>query len=263
MQSMINQMGGCHISAFAPVATHLIHKGKATTEVKRIVRLAKKGGVRVVSPDWLYKCEETGIRMDERNFPETYDEKHLTLNMTYTQTPKDLSTRTLTPRPSQSLSPGSSGRAGVRTLSPSASPGWSATAGTYHNSAGNTKPSQSFQGGDTVPSSLNMLSFNNSMEVPLTGVPEMNSQQQDKGTHSDMDTTWRPVPMPALNRETRKRRRAQTAPESGSSDPTKDTVKSNQVWSVISEVATQCTNAMHLYSPLYLWFVSRYCIDVP
>ncbi|KAK3807596.1 MAG: hypothetical protein J3Q66DRAFT_355815 [Benniella sp.] len=246
MMSMINRMGGCHISAYASIATHLIHKGKATPEVKRVIRSARKDGVRVVSPDWLYKCEETGIRPDERNFPETYDEWHLTLNMAHTQT-KDLSARILPPRPSQSLSPGSSGRAG-RTLSPSASLGWSATAVTqyHHNSAGNTWPSQSFQGtpagvtslsygGDTVPSSLNMSSYNNSMEVPLTGVPDMNSQQQDRGTHPDMDTTWRPMPMPVLNRETRKRRRAQTAPESVSSDPTKDTVKSNQTSEDVTE----------------------------
>lgn len=238
MQRMIIQMGGRQISAYSSVATHLIHKGKATPEVKRVVRAAKKDGLSVVSPDWLYRCAETGIRVNEREFPETYDDKHLTLNMTHSQAPKDLTARIQPPRPSQSLSPGPPGRAGARTLSPSANFGWSATAGTqhYHDSTGNTGPSQSFQGtasggvstlygGDIVPSSMNM-SANNSMETSLAGILEMTSQRQDKGTHSDMDRGWQPVPMVTMGR---KRRRAQTAPESASSDQTKDALKSGQV----------------------------------
>ncbi|KAI1320973.1 DNA topoisomerase 2-binding protein 1 [Mortierella claussenii] len=85
MQDMITQMGGRLLTSYdSLVVSHLVHKGKATIDAKRDLKAAKRDNIFVVSPEWLYKCQECGLRVDEREYPETYDGRHLTLATTTT-----------------------------------------------------------------------------------------------------------------------------------------------------------------------------------
>ncbi|KAF9968105.1 DNA topoisomerase 2-binding protein 1 [Mortierella alpina] len=85
MQSMITQLGARLSTTYDPSATHFVHKGKATADAKRDVRAAKRDGLYTVAPSWLYTSRDTGLRANEREHPETYDDKHLTLVTTATQ----------------------------------------------------------------------------------------------------------------------------------------------------------------------------------
>ncbi|KAG0001863.1 DNA topoisomerase 2-binding protein 1 [Modicella reniformis] len=234
MQDMVIQMGARVIMSYDSSATHFVHKSKATADAKRNIRAAKRDGLYVVSPAWLYKCLETGLRVNERDFPETHDDKHTTLTTRFGHTPRDR------PAPELQLKtdPSSPGRAGVSpSRSPTARLSRSAILGRQKHrfsDGGQPSPTQTFQGtaagatsalfaGDSLSTSVNMSSANTTMEMSSAGASEMYSQQAE-GSHSDRDSIWQPVLDISVGRSAgRKRRRAQTAPESASSTtPEKD-----------------------------------------
>ncbi|KAF9349150.1 hypothetical protein BGX26_012521 [Mortierella sp. AD094] len=227
MQDLVTEMGARLLTSYDSSASHLVHRGKATKEAKRDLRAAKQDNIFIVSPDWLYKCKESRIRADERDYPETYDGKHLTLNTTTTtlRTPQErpplavLPTRSTSPSTRSSNRSGSSGkRGGGRSASVGFQP--------HRPGTGLSSPSQAFQGtaagvtsamfgGDSVSSSINMSLVDNSMDMSLV---DMQSVEQDLGSHSDSFSVWQPVPLLPVTRSgsSRKRRRPASAPEGGS-----------------------------------------------
>ncbi|KAI8355286.1 hypothetical protein B0O80DRAFT_40320 [Mortierella sp. GBAus27b] len=227
MQDMIVRMGARYVASYNSSATHLIHKGKATQDVMRSIRNARKDKIIVVSPDWLYKCMETGLRVDERDYPETYD-KQTTLTIAHTQPHSDSRVQsTLSPSPSLN-SPGIPGM-GNHMRSPSAKLGGPSTpvGQHYRYSTNAPSPSQRYQGtaagatsslfgGESEQSFVNMVSTNNSSEVTLPGT--MDTHPHDRSAILDMDSIWESEPAIPVTRSSssRKRRRAQTAPESSS-----------------------------------------------
>ncbi|KAF9994726.1 DNA topoisomerase 2-binding protein 1 [Entomortierella chlamydospora] len=227
MQDLVTEMGARLLTSYDSSASHLVHRGKATTEAKRDLRAAKRDNIFIVSPDWLYKCKESRIRVDERDYPETYDGKHLTLNTTTTilRTPQErpplavLPTRSSSPSARSSNRSGSSGR---KRGSRSASVGFQP----HRPGTGLSSPSQAFQGtaagvtsamfsGDSVSSSINMSSVDNSIDMSLMDVQSM---EQDLGSHSDNFSVWQPVPLLPVTRSgsSRKRRRPAPTTEGGS-----------------------------------------------
>ncbi|KAF9386129.1 DNA topoisomerase 2-binding protein 1 [Mortierella sp. AD011] len=227
MQDLVTEMGARLLTSYDSSASHLVHRGKATTEAKRDLRAAKRDNIFIVSPDWIYKCKESRIRVDERDYPETYDGKHLTLNTTTTilRTPQErppltvLPTRSSSPSARPSNRSGSSGR---KRGSRSASVGFQP----HRPGTGLSSPSQAFQGtaagvtsaifsGDSVSSSINMSSLDNSIDMSLMDVQSM---EQGLGSHSDNFSVWQPVPLLPVTRSgsSRKRRRPAPTTEGGS-----------------------------------------------
>ncbi|KAI7819092.1 hypothetical protein BC939DRAFT_506054 [Gamsiella multidivaricata] len=223
MQDMIAKMGARLFTSFDLSSTHLIHKGRATPDTKRDLRAAKKEHRFIVSPTWLYKCWETGLRVDEQEYPETFDDKHLTLN-TVTHTPKERPGLSVLPKRSSSPSSlrassrsGSSGRRGTS----GAGFGRAATAGfqPHRQGAGQPSPTQTFQGtaagvtsglygGDHVLSSINMSPTDTTLDMSMSSMMDMQSLQYRNGGLSDSDGVWQPVPgIPVVRNSGRKRRR--------------------------------------------------------
>ncbi|KAF8966200.1 DNA topoisomerase 2-binding protein 1 [Entomortierella lignicola] len=230
MHDLIVAMGARLLTSYHSCATHFVHKGKATTEAKRDLRYAKRDNTFIVSPDWIYKCRESGIRVDERDYPETYDGKHLTLNTTTNsaRTPQDRPPLAVLPKRSSSPSvrPGSNGK--KRGTGRSASVGFQS----HRPGSASASPSQAFQGtaaramsamfgGDSVSPTLNMSSVENSMELSSM---DMQSMEPEGGVHSDSFSVWQPVPVLPVTRSisSRKRRRPAPAIEGGSSLPSGD-----------------------------------------
>ncbi|KAF9089646.1 DNA topoisomerase 2-binding protein 1, partial [Mortierella sp. AM989] len=224
MQGLVTDMGARLLTSYDSSASHFVHKGKATLDAKRDLRAAKRDSIFTVSPEWLYKCMENRIRVDERDYPETYDGKHLTLNTTTTtlRTPQERPALAVLPKRSSSPSLRPSGRSSGKKKVRSASVGFQP----HRPGAGLSSPSQAFQGtaagvmsamfsGDSVSSSINMSSADNSMDMSLT---DMHSMEQDGGSHSDSLAIWQPIPLFPVTRSasSRKRRRAVPVTEEGS-----------------------------------------------
>ncbi|KAF9431650.1 DNA topoisomerase 2-binding protein 1 [Entomortierella beljakovae] len=226
-------MGARLITFYDSSATHFVHRGKATVDAKRDLRAAKRDGITIVSPEWLSKCKESGIRVDERDYPEVYDGKHLTLNTTTTKLRSPQERPSLAVLQIHSSSPSSrggshSGSNGRRKGSGrSASVGFQPRPGSVH-----TSPSQAFQGtaagamsamfnGESISCSLNMSSVDNSMDVSTMG--EVQSMEQDGSSYSESFGIWQPVPLLPVTRSgsSRKRRKA-TLGADGNGLPTAD-----------------------------------------
>ncbi|PWA03535.1 hypothetical protein BB558_000299 [Smittium angustum] len=62
-----------------PLATHLIHASSKERDHLRDVRWAKINGVHIVSPYWLYSCDQLCVRVDEGAFGPTYQPDKLLL----------------------------------------------------------------------------------------------------------------------------------------------------------------------------------------
>jgi hypothetical protein len=185
MQDMIIQMGARHISSYSSSATHLIHKGKATPDATRNLRAARKDKLFIVSPDWLFKCQETGLRVNECEYPETYD-KRLTLSMTPASNDRPEFEITLKSSQSPTFALSGPASAGAHKRSPSAIPDRSVISGSqyYRFGAGQPSSSQKFQG--TAAGATSALfggdsdqpsSTNNSTEPPLNGTVDTYSHQ--------------------------------------------------------------------------------------
>ncbi|KAF9913208.1 DNA topoisomerase 2-binding protein 1 [Lobosporangium transversale] len=213
MQDMVTDMGARLIIKYNSTASHLIHNGKATMDAKRDLKNAKRNSAFIVSPEWLYKCDETRMRVDERDYPETYDGRHLTLATTTThlRSPQDRPALAVLPS-SRSTSP--SQRSGKKTpvigFGRAASTGYAAH---QHGTGSQSSPTQTFQGtaagalsaifgSDTMSSSASL-----DISIPVTFSGPMATQQEGNGLSDSF--IWQPMPMLTMTRSTNngKRRR--------------------------------------------------------
>jgi len=239
MQDLISQMGARLLTSFNSSATHLIHQGKRTLEVGREIKMAAKHKIFTVSPRWLYKCHETGLRVKESEYREIYDGNHL---------------QTLVISASQ---PSSTSKAGHRGLSkPTSSPSLLTSGSTSHpgrakRSTTTTSASQ-YRGNESSStqslhrtaaavtssvvvkremSSVNMApsvsTSSYDMSMPMTTIdqpslrsmpsaPSFPAAQEESRSFMEDSEIWQPLPKVPVIREERKRRRV-TPPEEGSS----------------------------------------------
>ncbi|KAF8927114.1 DNA topoisomerase 2-binding protein 1 [Dissophora ornata] len=205
-----------------------IEEGKATQDAKRDLRAAKRDGLYIVSPTWLYKCKETRLRANEREHPEAYDDKHLTLTTTHTT--HERPTLAVLPKRASSPSLRAPGRVGTggRKRTPSVGFGRSATAGyqPHRQGSGQPSPTLTFQGTaagvmsaifgpDSTSTSVVISSANTTMDMSYASMADIHALQHEEGGHSDNFGIWQPVPLipVARNATGRKRRRAAAAVE--------------------------------------------------
>ncbi|KAG0318207.1 DNA topoisomerase 2-binding protein 1, partial [Dissophora globulifera] len=228
MQDLIIQMGARLHTSYDSAGTHFVHKGKATQDAKRDLRAAKRDGLYIVAPSWLYKCKETGLRVNEREHPETYDDKHLTLTTTTTHTPHDRPALSIVRKRSSSPSLRAPGRAGAggRKKASAVGFGRTATGGQpphLQGAIGQNSPTQTFQGtaagvmssmfgADPGSSSSAMSSsMSNNMDMSFASVTDASLLQQEGSDQLDNLGIWQPVPTIAPTTRGaagRKRRRA-------------------------------------------------------
>ena len=70
MSQVMEQLGGDFLHSYGSEVTHFLFQGR-TNDLNREFRKAKNDGKVIVSPDWLWVCQETGVRVDEVLFPHT------------------------------------------------------------------------------------------------------------------------------------------------------------------------------------------------
>ncbi|KAL1923796.1 uncharacterized protein VTP21DRAFT_8776 [Calcarisporiella thermophila] len=66
-------LGARFLRTLDDTTTHYIHQGTRANELSREFRMAKQKGIFIVSPYWIFRCKEAGERLDERDFPHTYN----------------------------------------------------------------------------------------------------------------------------------------------------------------------------------------------
>ncbi|KAF9186765.1 DNA topoisomerase 2-binding protein 1 [Haplosporangium sp. Z 11] len=227
MQTMIMQMGARFLASYDASATHFIHKGKATADAKRDLRAAKRDGLHIVSPEWLYKCREARVRVNEREYPETYDEKHLTLSTTPTEAPMERPPLSVLPKraTSPSLRTPAARSAKGKKKSQVAGFGRSVSGGySQRQNNGLSISSQQFHGTasdttstmyayDSMPSSVRVPSGNSSVVMSQFNATDPHSLPLEESGTADESGIWKPVPYipPTRSSSDRKRRRAAPA----------------------------------------------------
>ncbi|CAO3574220.1 unnamed protein product [Mortierella alpina] len=210
MQSMITQLGARLSTTYDPSATHFVHKGKATADAKRDVRAAKRDGLYTVAPSWLYTSRDTGFRANEREHPETYDDKHLTLVTTAVHVPRERPPLSVLPRRATSplRTPSSRSRKSPGT-------GFARSGSTFQRQqSAMPSPSQAFQGtaagatssmfaSESLPSSARKSSSNNSFDFSMSG-----TMDHSYGNNGQLDaSSWQLVPILPPKRHTGERRK--------------------------------------------------------
>ncbi|KAF9942997.1 DNA topoisomerase 2-binding protein 1 [Mortierella alpina] len=222
MQSMITQMGARLSTTYDPSATHFVHKGKATADAKRDVRAAKRDGLYTVAPSWLYTSRDTGLRANEREHPETYDDKHLTLITTAVHVPRERPPLSVLPRRASSplRTPSSRSR-----KSPAA--GYGRSGSTFQRQQSTMpSPSQAFQGtaagatsamfaSESLPSSARISSVSNSFDLSMSG-----AMDHSYGNNGQLDASnWQLVPILPPKRHTGERRKKRKTAIAGEESP--------------------------------------------
>lgn len=74
LNSVAKSLGASVVESFSPddmvPITHLIHSSKAPRDTTKHFKLANAtDGCHIVSPDWLFKCEQSGRVVDEKAYP--------------------------------------------------------------------------------------------------------------------------------------------------------------------------------------------------
>ncbi|GJJ68352.1 topoisomerase (DNA) II binding protein 1 [Entomortierella parvispora] len=238
MQDLIAHMGARLLTSFNSSATHFIHQGKRTPEVGREIKMATKHKIFTVSPQWLYKCHETGTRVKESEYREIYDGNHLqTLVISASQPSsasktghrglsKPMSSPSLLTPASTSL-PGRIKRSTTATSASQYRGNESSSTQSLHRTAAAVTSSVVVKreisslnmGPSTSPSSYDM-----SMPMLTTDQPSLRSMPsgqsfpavQEEPRYMEDSDIWQPLPKVPVIREQRKRRRV-TPPEEGSS----------------------------------------------
>ncbi len=72
LNTIVELLGGDFMWIYNKTCTHLVYSGKLTDNNKEL-RLAKEQNISIVSPYWLYACQEQKQRVDESLFPCTYN----------------------------------------------------------------------------------------------------------------------------------------------------------------------------------------------
>lgn len=72
MTSVARSLGAAIVDSIHPDTsiTHMIHSSKTPRDTTKDFKVANATpGCHIVSPDWLYKCQESGKRVDEKAYP--------------------------------------------------------------------------------------------------------------------------------------------------------------------------------------------------
>ncbi|MPC27053.1 DNA topoisomerase 2-binding protein 1 [Portunus trituberculatus] len=72
MDQVVTELDGQFLHSYGLEVTHFLFQGRSN-DLNKEFRRAKQDGKIVVSPDWLWLCQEKGIRVDEELFPHTYN----------------------------------------------------------------------------------------------------------------------------------------------------------------------------------------------
>jgi hypothetical protein len=72
LNNIVETLGGDFIWIYNQSCTHVIYSGKANENNKEL-RLAKEQNKIIVAPHWLYACQEQKQRVDESQYPYTYN----------------------------------------------------------------------------------------------------------------------------------------------------------------------------------------------
>ncbi|KAK4056406.1 protein kinase activating protein dpb11 [Microbotryomycetes sp. JL221] len=73
--SLAIEQGAMHVRSLEEQPTHLVHIGTRANDLSRVVQDARKAYVHVVHPAWLEKCLATRSRVNESEYPHTFDPK--------------------------------------------------------------------------------------------------------------------------------------------------------------------------------------------
>ncbi|KAJ1975271.1 protein kinase activating protein dpb11 [Dimargaris verticillata] len=73
LADLARQLGAQVVWSLGSTCTHYVHQGSRTTEGFKEFRQAKKMGLPIVSPWWLYRCYEEGRRLPEVSYPHTFN----------------------------------------------------------------------------------------------------------------------------------------------------------------------------------------------
>ncbi|TPX52142.1 hypothetical protein SeMB42_g01638 [Synchytrium endobioticum] len=68
-----SRMGAVMIPTFSDKCTHYIHQGNRSHDTFKDFKIAKSKNMYIVSPYWVDKCLETGVRQKEADYPHTYN----------------------------------------------------------------------------------------------------------------------------------------------------------------------------------------------
>ena len=72
LNTIVELLGGDFMWIYNKTCTHLVYTGKLTDNNKEL-RSAKEKNIAIVSPYWLYACQEQKQRVDESFYPRTYN----------------------------------------------------------------------------------------------------------------------------------------------------------------------------------------------
>ncbi|KAI8854028.1 hypothetical protein BC829DRAFT_240735 [Chytridium lagenaria] len=67
------KLGASLLASFSNICTHLVHEGQRQNEVLKEFKQAKQAGLPIVSPYWLFDCEDRNMRLNEMNYPHTFN----------------------------------------------------------------------------------------------------------------------------------------------------------------------------------------------
>ena len=72
LSDMIESLGGVFLWSFDRTCTHYLHQGKLADEAFKEFKQARQWDKLIVSPWWVVKCQESGRRVDELQYPHTF-----------------------------------------------------------------------------------------------------------------------------------------------------------------------------------------------
>lgn len=72
MSQVVEELGGQFLHSYGSEVTHFLFLGRSN-DLNREFRKAKQDKKVIVAPDWLWMCQEKGMRVDELLFPHTHN----------------------------------------------------------------------------------------------------------------------------------------------------------------------------------------------
>ncbi|KAJ3187995.1 DNA topoisomerase 2-binding protein 1 [Gaertneriomyces sp. JEL0708] len=80
LQKVAARLGAEFLNYFTVSCTHYMHQSSRSSESFKDFKTARQKGKYIVSPEWLIRCEESGRRVNESDFPHTFN-PHKTLSL--------------------------------------------------------------------------------------------------------------------------------------------------------------------------------------
>lgn len=75
LSALVESLGGVFLWSFDRSCTHYLHQGKVAEEAFKEFKQARQWDKFIVSPWWVFKCKEQGMKVDEARYPHTYKEE--------------------------------------------------------------------------------------------------------------------------------------------------------------------------------------------